>query len=825
MIKAKLLLLILVAAVLLQIISGLFNSSLMFSTFEKLYLEGLVARYLIVGQNLQSKIETAMRLAKPLDRFYGIDDLLKQIGANNPDIQNLEIFSADLRALYALRPDLPPSPPADVIAAWEHHHQTAQVNYFVRGPLYHVVYPLERRGVIQGYLNITFEKAHITRQLELLKYWNYLILAIIIGVTVLILGVALRRWIPISGFFAGEIYRRFNLLLFIIIGASVVTFSGVNTYNFRTHYVDSLLYQSRLISAILRNDIQYIMSLGIDIHQMSGIETLMERIIHFAPEVNTIYVLDRNFDTLYSASRLEIYPQQLEYEVFSSPYRTDIPIHNLMAPNRPLVGYIHAELDEHRVRHTIRSILLDSGTVVVIGFLLLMHLILILWILLEKQIVPVASGLKLRTLILPVPNATPASMSDRQVIALLRAAAFLFFFGYDFSISFVPLYMRDLSATGSTWLAAEILMGMPISAEMLLAALAVLFSGRWIDLKGWSTPYLAGVSIAATGLVISGLAATPAHLVFGRAVSGIGLGLVMMASQGYVFKLLGTRNRAKAIAGLLAGVFAGNICGSATGAMLAERIGFAPVFIWAAGISSLTLFFVLLFMRQLFVLKCTTSPNDPELPLCAPAILDFRALLRFIGDKNVLGAAFLSGIPGTLCLVGFLSYFSPVYLNHLGMTQSSIGRFLMLYGLSMVLLGPTVNAYIDQSPDKKKFVVLSGLLSSGGLLAFGFLGGPSAIALTIIMISFAGILSSASGIVMAVSQPSAQGLGQTQAAALYRSLERIGQIAGPVVFAAVSAALGFYVGIRVLGVAYLGMVLLYVLVVRENVRSKVRIQE
>ena len=81
----------------------------------------------------------------------------------------------------------------------------------------------------------------------------------------------------------------------------------------------------------------------------------------------------------------------------------------------------------------------------------------------------------------------------------MRPAAFLFVFGIDLSMSFVPLHTERLYV-GGDWLSPEVMMGLPISAEFLFVGLAILAAGRWIDRRGWRPPFVAGVVYDRCGL-------------------------------------------------------------------------------------------------------------------------------------------------------------------------------------------------------------------------------------------------------------------------------------------------------------------------------------
>ncbi|MCK7574783.1 MAG: hypothetical protein MZV65_02045 [Chromatiales bacterium] len=69
----------------------------------------------------------------------------------------------------------------------------------------------------------------------------------------------------------------------------------------------------------------------------------------------------------------------------------------------------------------------------------------------------------------------------------MRPAIFLFVFGIDLSMSFIPLYMENIY-TPILGLSKDIVMGLPVSAEFLCVGIAILVSGIWLDRRGWHEP-------------------------------------------------------------------------------------------------------------------------------------------------------------------------------------------------------------------------------------------------------------------------------------------------------------------------------------------------
>ncbi|WTW95098.1 MFS transporter [Streptomycetaceae bacterium NBC_01309] len=85
----------------------------------------------------------------------------------------------------------------------------------------------------------------------------------------------------------------------------------------------------------------------------------------------------------------------------------------------------------------------------------------------------------------------------------------------------MPVAVDDLDGTA--------LYGLAFSAFYTTSLLAMVFSGQWCDARGPRVPLLGGITAFAIGLALSGAAQSMGTFVLGRAVQGLGGGLVIVA--------------------------------------------------------------------------------------------------------------------------------------------------------------------------------------------------------------------------------------------------------------------------------------------------------
>jgi predicted MFS family arabinose efflux permease len=289
----------------------------------------------------------------------------------------------------------------------------------------------------------------------------------------------------------------------------------------------------------------------------------------------------------------------------------------------------------------------------------------------------------------------------------------------------------------------------------------------------------------------------------------MGYGLFWMACQGFVFANTRQERNVQGLALLFAGIYAGNICGSAAGALLAERIGYTSIFLFGAIIAALAAVYSLTFIR-----RAAAKPRK-KMSGTRQQSFSLNSFFKYLSHPNVLGLILLSCIPSSLAVIGFLHYFSPIYLNRIGATQSSIGRIFMIYGVCLIMVAPAISRFIDASVSKKKFIVIGGLTGSLGLIVFQLFGGYIAFIATVLLLGLSGSFD-ASRNAYALNLKSTHEVGVGKAIGAISMGGRIGQVIGPIIFGWLILASGVNRAVSLLGWIYLVATIGFVLITRSD---------
>ncbi|WP_431689284.1 MFS transporter [Hahella sp. NBU794] len=394
-----------------------------------------------------------------------------------------------------------------------------------------------------------------------------------------------------------------------------------------------------------------------------------------------------------------------------------------------------------------------------------------------------------------------------ELYKAMRPAIFLFLFGVDLSMSILPLHMERLYDV-IPGVSREFALGLPVAVEFLCVGVAIFVSGAWLDRKGWVPPFAVGLLLTLAGGLYSWQAPDALQFVLSRAILGFGYGLTLLAAQGFVVRHTDTRTKTQGLAHLFAGLYSGSICGAATGALIAERFGYEAVFLTGA-----LLVFTVVAYAVIYLRRGVSGPAAPKAAATgsgAPGAHGGQiSIWRFLGDRNVIAVSLLSSLPAAIAAIGFMHYFTPVYLSRIGAPEAKIGQILMLFGLCMTFLGPLVGRLADRMPSKKIPIFIGGLLGSVAFLSFIGLQGVAATSCAVILLGLSNcfVLSSQSAYVLHLDV--SKKLGEGKALGLFRASSRIGQMLGPMLFAGLVGLSDIRHGVAVLGGAYLITVILF----------------
>lgn len=811
--------LILSAIVLLMLALG-FNAMLSLNSLERLYVESMASQYSAIGKDLQRNLEKSLKFGKSLEKFIGIENVLadakqhilhsmsEEFGAESfftsisGDI-SVSIALPDGKILYSTNQELVNSVLPEEARP---NYTTIDGNagaYFEYQATYIVPLPIrDGKKTWVGSGIITFSENQIKSLLTSVQQKSIRRIAEILAASVLLLLILFKLFTTHALEHGTFPKQKISLIMLFVIGTAQLVFSAVNTNDFRIYYLDINRAKIRTMTTLLKEDIEFYFTKGIKINKLMKMEASLGEIIASLPELDQIVILDQQDTPLYMANKeraanmqtlsgpdAEQLRQKFSLEI-DPEYSIRLELMNqnnvegFISANTSKEGYIFTNLSREVIMAKLFDIALDSATILVISFIFFLELLILIIQFIERQF----SGME-------------------HVKSLhydtIRPTAFLFYFGLNVSVSFLPLYMERLYQP-MFGLSKNMVMSLPISLTMLTAGIAIFVGGTWIDRHGWHRALFTGLFLASIGFLYSWWAPNALHFIIARGIVGLGYGLTFMAAQGFVLASTNESTKAQGLTHLDAGCYAGYICGSSAGGMLAQQIGYNPVFFIGTLIMFCTSMYALFSLRS-----AIRKPERLEGGHVAPPV-SIGQYVRFLMNRNIFSLSLLIIFPTAFLTVGFLYYLIPVYLSRTGISSSNIGRLLMCHGLFFIFVAPFISKYIDQSENKKQYIVISGLLGSLAFLVFYVIGEFWASLASVCLLGFAGSFGAANA--YALRLPITQKLGGGKALSMLSTVDRIGQVLGPMGFGWMMVNMPIHQGITYLGVIAFVVSMLFLLI-------------
>ncbi|MFF5708184.1 MFS transporter [Streptomyces sp. NPDC012756] len=328
-------------------------------------------------------------------------------------------------------------------------------------------------------------------------------------------------------------------------------------------------------------------------------------------------------------------------------------------------------------------------------------------------------------------------------------------------VSVVLLIAFEATAVGTAMpVAARELHGIALyafafSAYFTTSLFGMVLAGQWSDRSGPLAPLTAGISAFAAGLLLSGTAGAMWMFILGRAVQGLGGGLVIVALYVVVGRAYAEHLRPAIMAAFAASWVVPSIVGPLASGTITEHLGWRWVFI---GIPALVVFPLALALPA--IRRTASGPADPETPVApwdrrrivlALGISAGAALLQYAGQElrplallpAAAGLALLvpavrgllprgtwraaRGLPAVILLRGIAagtfiaaeSFIPLMLVSERGLSPTLAGFSLALGGLTWAL-GSWIQSRPWTEPYRERLVVLS-----MALIALAIAGAPS----------------------------------------------------------------------------------------------------
>ncbi len=377
-------------------------------------------------------------------------------------------------------------------------------------------------------------------------------------------------------------------------------------------------------------------------------------------------------------------------------------------------------------------------------------------------------------------------------ISLVKPAFFLAVFLENLTYAFLPQFMRDVvSAYGIS----PAYTSAPFMAYYFCFAMALLPAGRMESRIGSRKLIIGGLLLSGATYVLMATTQSFPMIMVARALAGVGQGALFIGVQAYTLSNSSSKRRTEAASVIVFGYQAGMLSGMAIGSLLITHIAMTGVFALGAMVAlAAALYTFVAVPKQISTARQEIADRSNGM---------WRDFMEMIKDRQFIRTMFCIGVPAKAVMTGVILFALPLLLSKQGFVQEDLGQIVMLYAASVVLVSNVAAKYADRSGGIEALLFWGAILSGVGMLFIaGSVWSPAldwktsstmATAMLILGVCVIGLahgLINAPVITHVADAPVAARLGATPVAAMYRFVERIGHVTGPVIMSFLFAAFG-----------------------------------
>jgi predicted MFS family arabinose efflux permease len=379
-------------------------------------------------------------------------------------------------------------------------------------------------------------------------------------------------------------------------------------------------------------------------------------------------------------------------------------------------------------------------------------------------------------------------MDGAAALAIVKPAFFIGVFAESLAAGFLPQMLRNAAVEAGNGANAA---STAFTLYFLSFLLALLPAGHVAERRGGKPLIVMGATLAALAWLLPALSPTYVPFLASRALAGLGQAILFIGVQHYILAHAPPDKRTQSAAIIVFGFNGGMIAGAALGSLLVNYIAATGVFALAAATSALLALYAIAFLAASRQAAQATRPSFGR------TLLDIGGRIpRALASLGFLRAILLIGAPAKAVLTGVIGFALPLILAALSYPAEDIGQILMLYGGGVLLASGPVSRFVDRTRATQMVLVAGGFASAAALIVMGLVGNEvlpsllrSPVASTLMLAGGTFLLGLAQGCINApiithvADTSAARELGPAGASAIYRVLERIGHVAGPLIAA------------------------------------------
>lgn len=368
------------------------------------------------------------------------------------------------------------------------------------------------------------------------------------------------------------------------------------------------------------------------------------------------------------------------------------------------------------------------------------------------------------------------------------------------SVLAMSLYRPVLGISGSIGGA------LPLTVEVASVAVFSVLGVRICAKSGTKKVLVAGFALAAAGFVICGALMNYWALVGGKALVGMGIGLVMAGANAAAGFCRDEERRTRAYNDIATGALVSVSAGSGIGSIVLSVADAQAVFFVSAALLALGLY---------LALTCRTCREEKRAELSEQGVSAQekkearRAMLRFVTDRRVLSFLMLALLPIAVAL-SYRDYFFPILAEGAGMDEANIGRVLLLNGLVVAYAGVPLGEYVIRKLGAFASLIVALAALAGAMLLYGFVPMLGWAVCGVFVIALANAVGTLGTSTYFTGLPAVERYGQSRAYTFFSFFSSAGETLGSPVFGMIML-IGYQAGMLLMGEIILMVMFLFLI--------------
>ena len=406
---------------------------------------------------------------------------------------------------------------------------------------------------------------------------------------------------------------------------------------------------------------------------------------------------------------------------------------------------------------------------------------------------------------------SPGKQSDVTRRIPLRTIVLLTYMAATMQDAFITVHSSALYPGGLP-MSDEMASGLPLSSNLLMMALAGIFTARISEKFGSRLVLFVGIFIEMAGFVVCAATGSYYGLLCGNVLIGMGLGIINVTCNTIAAMGGDMESTAQAFADVMAGILSGLTMGAGFASLLYPFGGSRLVYSVAACFMVPTVFIVRAVMdmvtESLVDKKAYEEKTEDE-----ESKISFG---RFFFNVRVLGFFAMILVP-FMTSISYREYFFPMYASENGLMEERVGQIYLLCGILVIYVGPHISKRVIKHFGTFWSIIFASFLMAGNMLLFVIKPSLITVLLGVVILSVITSFAYTCQYTYFEQLPDSMMYGDGKSMGVYSVFENAGQTIGPMVYGALIAT-GYRNGIGIFCAVLFLLTLVYVLLMGRQKR-------